>query len=773
MTLDRVLSTSRHDLRLVIPALVAFGTCFLSVRWSPPFWSGMVVVLLGLGLAVWNRAESFRSAERLLAAVLVAGVMMLAVSLGNVARNQPDIGDIEGKEALLSIRLEKTSLPGNTSHVGRIEARDGVALEQGPVTARLAGPLCSARCAAGTLLEVTGYVTRGAPQDSAGWVVVVREPAKVIQAPAPLLQAADALRARFLALSAERPGDAGGLLPGLAIGDTSLLNPGLEHAMQTTSLSHLVAVSGANCAIVVGLVVGMVRLMRGGQWVRVTAGLAALAGFVILVTPEPSILRAALMASIVLVSLALERPIRGIPALSATVLALLALDPWLSTSFAFVLSVAATAGILCVTGPLSRMLSTVLPAPLALGVALPLAAQLACMPVLILLSPAIATWGVLANALAAPAAPIATVVGMVACVMTPLLPWVAEVLIAIASVPAAYIAAIGRVLSEWPGASLPWPSGWFGALCLGIACYAVLAWLMLTPPRSQTANKIIGGLLLAAMSAVVAGFGVPAVLTRSSVPEQWTIAQCDVGQGDAVVLRSKNRHLLIDTGSSEDALVRCLGLLGIKQVDVAVITHFDKDHVGAWGALVPFKPHIWVGITPDERKEEFVKDFTVAGLTVREVQAGDSISFGEYHIKVVWPTLSPLVEEGNDSSIVLHVSASESCTSCLEGLFLGDLGERAQRILAGRMPPVSVDLVKVSHHGSPDQYEELYEEIQARIALIGVGSSNPYGHPTVSLVQRLQERSQVVRTDRSGTSTLHKSDSGDIVVWSEHSDPER
>ena len=773
MNLDQVLTSGRHDLRFVIPALIAFGTATLCVRWTPPVWSGVVLVLLGLGHILWSQVRGLRHADKLVPALLVAGVMILAVSLGNVARDQPDMRAVEGKEALLSVRLEKTSLPGATSHVGRIEAHSGVALERGPVSARLAGPLCSERCAAGTLVLVTGYVTRAAPHEAAGWIVLVRQQAEVLEEPLPLLGATDSLRERFLALSAQRPGDAGGLLPGLAIGDTSELDPGLEQAMRITSLSHLVAVSGANCAIVVGLVVALVRLFRGGPWLRVAAGLIALFGFVVLVTPEPSILRAALMASIVMVSLALERPIRGIPALSATVLALLALDPWLSTSFAFVLSVAATAGILCVTGPLSRMLSRALPSPLALGLALPLAAQLACMPILILLSPTIATWGVIANALAAPAAPIATIVGMLACVMTPVMPFVADVLIGIAYLPAAYIAGVGRVLSEWPGASVPWPSGWLGALCLAVACYSLLAWLMLTPPRSDRANKIIGGLLVVSLGAVAAGYGVPAILTRSSVPGQWTVAQCDVGQGDALVIRSQNRHLLIDTGSSEDALDQCLRLLKVSHLDVAVITHFDKDHVGAWGTLVPYGPEMWVGITHDERKAEFLGDFAAARLVVRELEAGDTMTFGDYRISVVWPTRSPLVEEGNDSSLVLHLEATQECSSCLEGLFLGDLGEKAQRIMAGRLPQLSVDVVKVSHHGSPDQYGGLYEALGASVSLIGVGRGNSYGHPSSQLLEALRESSLVVRTDNSGTSTLHKSDSGDIVVWSEHSDRER
>lgn len=773
MTLERVLTTERRDLRLAIPALAAWGFALFSVNLSPPLWVGGILAVAALIIGWVGSRRKARWMPAVVSIAIVGAALCTAVSLGNVARTQPQLKMRDGQEVLVQVTLEKTAVPGASSHPVRIVGVDGIRLEHGPVLARAVGPLGEERISVGSTVEFTGFVRAGKPWESARWVVMIRDTPKILRGPPSFVAGADALRAEFLELSLSSPGDAGGLLPGLAIGDTSRVDPGLEHAMRVTSLSHLMAVSGANCAIVVGLVVWVVRLCRGGPWLRMGAGLVALAGFVVLVTPEPSIIRASLMAAIVLVSLALERPIRGLPVLSATVVALLAFDPWLSTSFAFPLSVAATTGILMLTGPLTRILTRVVPKTMAVGLSLPVAAQMACMPILILLSPAIPTWGVIANAMAAPVAPFATIIGMLACLVSPFFPSVASLLISVAWIPTSFIAGVGRMLAEWPMAAIPWPPGWFGAASLALASYAAMTWLAMTPPRPEWASRILAGIAVVSLGLVVGSFGVPTLLKGASVPQQWTLAQCDVGQGDSLVVRSKGTYMLIDTGASEDALRSCLSLLQVPRLDLVVVTHFDKDHVGAWGSIAHFDPEIWVGSPADERKADFLSDFQRAALDVSEVHSGQSVRLGEYTIEVVWPEKVSIAEQGNDSSIVLRMVPDPGCATCLEAVFLGDLGEEPQRILAGRLPTMSPDVVKVSHHGSPDQFVGLYEELGAQISLIGVGEGNTYGHPARSLVDVLADFSLVLRTDQVGTSTLHKSDTGDIVVWSESHRPER
>jgi competence protein ComEC len=78
-----------------------------------------------------------------------------------------------------------------------------------------------------------------------------------------------------------------------------------------------------------------------------------------------------------------------------------------------------------------------------------------------------------------------------------------------------------------------------------------------------------------------------------------------------------------------------------------------------------------------------------------------------------------------------------------------------------------VDVVKISHHGSADQYHPLYGALGASIALMGVGADNTYGHPAPSLLNALSPATTVVRTDLNGTATLQRGGDGGIVMWSE------
>jgi len=142
---------------------------------------------------------------------------------------------------------------------------DGEALSGGGVAARLIGFPFAERVAYGSKARVEGYLQAGKPWEEAGWVVMARGVASDIRSPgAPFLEGVDSLRLGLVERSLLRPGDGGRLLPGLALGDTHAVDRGLLEAMRVTSLSHLVAVSGANCAIVVAIVVALVALMGEG-----------------------------------------------------------------------------------------------------------------------------------------------------------------------------------------------------------------------------------------------------------------------------------------------------------------------------------------------------------------------------------------------------------------------------------------------------------------------------------------------------------------------------
>ena len=284
------------------------------------------------------------------------------------------------------------------------------------------------------------------------------------------------LRAGLLDLTAGLAPQARGLVPGMVLGDTSRLPADLASDMRAVGLTHLTAVSGTHVAVVVLVVGSLAVRLRAPRVVRAAAAGAAIGGFVLLVHPEPSVLRAALMGVLGIGGLLLGRASSALPALLGTVVALLAVDPSLARSIGFTLSVAATAAIVLLAVPAGRLLPT-LPRPIVHAVAVPLAAQSACGPVLVLIDPAVSLWAVPANVLAAPAVLPATVLGLLGTLMAPVSMVAAGLLARASGLATGWIAAVAGVAAGLPGSRLGWTPGTPGAV--GLGALTALAWLLL------------------------------------------------------------------------------------------------------------------------------------------------------------------------------------------------------------------------------------------------------------------------------------------------------
>ncbi|WP_311380754.1 ComEC/Rec2 family competence protein [Arthrobacter sp. ISL-28] len=290
-----------------------------------------------------------------------------------------------------------------------------------------------------------------------------------------------ALGSQFAAAAGWLDADARGLLPGMVTGDTSGLDEQLEMSMQTVGLTHLTAVSGANCGLILGALLLAARSLRLARLPAAAFALAGLGLFVLMVGPDASVLRAALMGAIALASLASGRTGRGLSFLCLAVIGLLLIDPGLGTSFGFLLSVLATLGIIALGRQIVDWIPDVIPRWAAAGIAVPLSAQLLCGPVVVLLQPQFAAFSLPANILAAPLVAPVTILGTAAVPLVPLLPWLAAVLIGVAGFFTAGVAGVARFVAALPGASLPWPEGVLGlltmvmlsALTIGIVWMAV------------------------------------------------------------------------------------------------------------------------------------------------------------------------------------------------------------------------------------------------------------------------------------------------------------
>jgi len=369
-----------------------------------------------------------------------------------------------------------------------------------------------------------------------------------------------------------------------------------------------------------------------------------------------------------------------------------------------------------------------------------------CAPILVALSGYLSPMSVIANLLAAPAVAPITVLGFIAALISPIAPWVSQVVIFFIRVPAGFITWVAHWVADFPVLTIH-----NGLIGFSLVAAILLVLILFKKHWKQSA---------AVLMIIVISLG---WLQRWPAGD-WQVAQCDVGQGDSLVINLGNRRaVVIDTGPESAAEDKCLKNLGIQHIPLLILSHFHADHVGGLPGLLNGRTvkQVWITNNLKPQVESAMVINALRGARILTVQKGLIAQLGEVNLKVVWPeatakNFEELPGEGseiNNSSIAVIASTKDW------SLFsAGDLEPPAQHELIDRVGPV--DIYKVCHHGSKYQDDGLMHALSAQIALISVGAKNPYGHPAAESIDSLTRLgTQVVRTDRDGavaiTATAH------------------
>lgn len=541
------LSPGRVDLQLA-PSAVLTWAVSLAAAYLPSLWTGVVCVALALAacLLLATRARAPRSLRTFPATLAVACLFGAAVAAhAAMQAGQRDDGPVADVAAARDSVVIHVLIVGDPRELGtdsRGSGRWAVPAEVIDIAAD--GMLIRSRTrilltgAEGWGQVVTGQEVRTAGklkpakpgQVEAGVLAAATPPMRPdsqrkpdtqnkpearhpTQGPADVPHGPAQLKRQFSSAAEWLQGDTAGLLPGMVTGDTTGLDESLETAMKTTGTTHLTAVSGANCSLILGGLVLLARSFRLARGVAAIVALGGLAAFVMMVGPDASVLRAAVMGAIGLTALSSGRQGRSLGFLCLAVTGLLTLDPSLGTSVGFLLSVLATLGIVLLARPIASWAPSWVPSWLASAVAVPLAAQLLCSPVIVALQPQFSSYSLLTNIAVAPFVAPVTILGTIAVPLVPLLPWLAIVPIAVAGASAGMVAAIARFFAGLPGASLPWPEGPAGIATMSLWSVGtvLLVWLVLHPTRVVSAVLWLHGRLVLLIAA-----------GESSLRRRWT-----------------------------------------------------------------------------------------------------------------------------------------------------------------------------------------------------------------------------------------------------------
>ncbi|TFV91270.1 ComEC/Rec2 family competence protein [Blastococcus sp. CT_GayMR16] len=745
------------DLRLVPAALTVWVGCLLAPYLSPGALTASAGGAVAVGVAIATTRRSGAVAAVVLGILAALAVTAATAAVRGAAREASPLRAVAEAGRTVTAVLHLDSAPHRLAGAGepRVIADATVTgLMEAQRTHRLDDRvlLFAAGAGWGDLLPGQGVRARlGVSLPRAGdnvvAVVSARGPPAPVASAGAVQRVAGSLR-DGLAASAARVLDppAAGLLPGLVVGDTRAMDPVLSEDFRRAGLTHLTAVSGANVAIVLtGLLWPLRRRAVRRRVQAVVAGLG-LVGFVVLAGPSPSVVRAAAMGAVTLLALASGRSRAAIPALGAAVCVLLLHDPGLARDAGFALSVVATAAIVLLAPGWSRRLrERGWPRLLADALTVSAAAGLATAPIVAGLSGTVSLVSLPANLLAAPAVAPATVVGLLAVVVSVPVPPLADVLVWLAGWPVRWLVLVAERAAAVPDAATGWPAGSRGAVVLAVLLLGG-TWCLWRFPRLRL-------LALAAVVGLVV-LGWPLRQTVRGWPPQDTVAvACDVGQGDALVLPAgPGAGVLVDSGPEVGAVDRCLDRLGIDSLPLVLLSHLDADHVGGLaGALTGRDVGVVATATlsaTDDRAAALDRLVQREAGERAVLVPGDRRTVDGVAIEVLAPDPARATASAapNDLSMVARVTVRG-----VRILLTGDLGAEAESRIVSSGIDLRADVLKVPHHGSADADPAFLAASGARVALVSVGADNTYGHPTArTLTALVRDGMRVHRTDREG-----------------------
>jgi competence protein ComEC len=550
----------------------------------------------------------------------------------------------------------------------------------------------------------------------------------------------NALRARTREVAwARLPPERAVMLTGLLTGDVQGQSAQQRAQLAAAGLTHLVVVSGRHVGLLLVGVLGAAALLHVGARGRRGVALGALGFYVLLVRWQPSVLRAGVMATLVLGAGLLGRRAEPRHSLAMAVILLLCIDPLLAGHLGFGLSVSATAGVLVLAPHLAARLPG--PRPVRLVVAACIGAQVGAAPLLLNLGEGIRYGSVPANLVAVPAAAAAQTIGLLAA--------------GVGVVHAGFGGWIARLAGPFLGVILS--AAERAAVTPRLDVATLLSPLALLLLAAVLTRRRAPALAIGALVVAVGFAGLPAVLPPRPITEL-TVTMLDVGQGDAVLVEvpgpGGGARLLVDGGPDDRAALDELRRLGVRRLDAVVVSHPHHDHTGGLPAVLRSLTVglLLTGPTPLDPASaalsagETERVAVQRGVPVHRSSAGERFTLGAAAVRILSPPADgSLGADLNEGSLVLHIATDDGSI-----LLTGDAEILAQQRLLRASHALRADLLKVPHHGSRTSLPAFFDAVGAHTALIGVGADNPYGHPHPDILEQLSD-TRILRTDVDGT----------------------
>ena len=554
-------------------------------------------------------------------------------------------------------------------------------------------------------------------------------------------------------------GQEGALLKALLLGQRWTIEPRTVDAFQRTGLAHVLSISGLHIGYIVTLLHFLFSRSPLQRWTPLILEAMILLLYGLLVGAAPPVARAVVMAVIYSAGKTMGRKSDPINSAGVAAFLILLIRPMDILEAGFQLSFLAVGSIALFYRPIQEKLRF-LPSKVSSLIAVTLSAQLGTFPLTVYCFNVLTPWSVLTNLVLVPALGLVTMGGFLILPVGMIFPAAAKIAAAPLRVLCRLVLAATGFAARLPFASIPAVSPSISAV---LVFYSVLLILSRERPAFIRKPYVVCTVLIGAL---VAG----SFLAEVQKPKDLEVTFVDVGQGDCTLIRTPDgKTILIDGGGKEgrnvgeDTVLPFLLKNGISSLDLVIMSHCHYDHIGGLLPVLEQLPvDAFMEYPPGQAEPAYLElKETVRrkGIDVLTAKRGQTWRIGsEVKLHILYPEdrVVKSLAQGNENNVSLVILLEYQDTSVL---FTGDVEDRVEYYLTGRIRQENVDILKVPHHGSrTSSTEPFLDAISPKAGVIQVGT-NLFGHPSSQTLDRLKQRgARVYRNDEQGAVRMHYRD---------------
>ncbi|NMB34584.1 MAG: DNA internalization-related competence protein ComEC/Rec2 [Clostridium sp.] len=548
------------------------------------------------------------------------------------------------------------------------------------------------------------------------------------------------------------PYEQAGLLNAMLVGYKGGLTQEMEKAFRRSGLIHIMAISGAHVAFIMIPLVFISRRLRIGKSASNLIIIAGLFAFAFITGLGPSVLRAVIMATVVLGGQIAKREADTYTSIALAAIILLLLNPGNLFSVGFQLSFTATISIVLFHKNIKNFMSfSTIPEPIADILSLTLAAQLGVLPLVASYFNEVSLISILSNLLVVPMLGIIMNLGILMAILGQINMTLCVFVGYCNNTLLSFVLFITKMVVHIPYSSIfvSTPS-----IVFIIIYYIAILYLFWFKPT----HKVKPNYKLYTWAGVLV---LVLILFNVFLPKGMKVVFLDVGQGDGAFIRTcGGKVVLVDGGpdfAGENSVVPFLFDCGISKIDLIVVSHGHDDHIKG---LIPVFEYFKVNniVVPNtEFMGGIIDIYGIANekdINIEKCEEGNIIKLDKKtHINILHPKVEQPIKESpeNNNSLVAML-----CYDKIKILFTGDIEKEAELLLLQGGGDLEADVLKVAHHGSSTSSgKEFIDAVFPVIAVISVGSNNSFGHPSKQVLELFDEKNiKTLRTDINGAIIL-------------------